>query len=187
MNSMMDIPSTPLLLLSFLQQSPSLPCELQRELENLHCELRSAAHKGLKDDIEYPEDHDFGIECDGELQTDGHSFHRGLHDLPQADLVLPVHNEVLMVREVAAELIRMADEFNEIVVSQAAECLAKKLSNSSEEGWWNCLAQGVDGLLKEMPGVHTERMVMALTFSLVKAVCERTPRLLRGLYNTMTQ
>lgn len=55
------------------------------------------------------------------------------------------------------------------------------------QGWWNCLAQGVDGLLKEMPGVHTERMLMALTFSLVKAVCERTPRLLRGLYNTMTQ
>lgn len=43
------------------------------------------------------------------------------------------HNEVLMVREVAAELIRMADEFNESVVSEAAERLAKKLSNSSEE------------------------------------------------------
>lgn len=89
MNSMMDIQSPPLLLLSFLQQSPNLSSGLKRELENLHCELRSAGHHGLKDNIEYPQDYDFGIECDGELQTDGHSFHMGLHDLPQADLVLP--------------------------------------------------------------------------------------------------
>ncbi|KAK3549228.1 hypothetical protein QTP70_034229 [Hemibagrus guttatus] len=137
MNSMKDIHSTPLILLSFLQQSPSLSCELQRELENLHYEVqfRSAAQNGLKDNIEYPQNHDFDsdIECDGELQTDGHSFHNGLHDLPQVDLVVPVHNEVFMVREVAAELIRMADEFNETIVSQAAERLTKRLSYTSTE------------------------------------------------------
>ncbi|MCI4379227.1 hypothetical protein PGIGA_G00225560 [Pangasianodon gigas] len=192
---MMDVHSfsqTPLLFLTFLQQRPCLNSELQRELENLHCEVKlSAALSGLNDHIAYPQYHGFDsdIECDGELQTDGHSFHRGLlHDVPQVDLVLPVPvEEANAVREVAAELIRMADEFNHSIVSQAAEHLTKKLCNSSPQFWWTCLSQGVDSILKDMPGVHNERMVMALTFSLVKAVCERAPRLLRELWNTMME
>lgn len=39
--------------------------------------------------------------------------------------------EAQAVREVAAELIRMADEFNQIIVSQAADRLTTKLRNSS--------------------------------------------------------
>lgn len=35
--------------------------------------------------------------------------------------------------------------------------------------------------------MHSERMVTALTFSLARAVCERAPRLLRDLCNTMMQ
>lgn len=52
---------------------------------------------------------------------------------------------------------------------------------------WSCLSQGVDTLLKDVPGMHSERMVTALTFSLARAVCERAPRLLRDLCNTMMQ
>lgn len=84
---------TPLLFLTFLQQQPCANSELQRELENLHCEGKlGAAPSGLSEHIVYSQDclFDPDIECDGELQTDGHSFHRGpLHDVPQIDLVLP--------------------------------------------------------------------------------------------------
>lgn len=44
-----------------------------------------------------------------------------------------VPDEDHVVTEVAAELIRMADEFNRMMVSQAAERLTKKLNNSSPE------------------------------------------------------
>ncbi|XP_027017065.1 BH3 interacting domain death agonist [Tachysurus fulvidraco] len=182
---------TPLLFLTFLQQSPDLSRELQKELEDLQCDVklrRNPAQRGLNDHILYSQDHDFdyGIECDGELQTDGHSFPRCLlNDVPQD--VLAVTDEDHVVTEVAAELIRMADEFNRRMVSEAAERLTEKLNNSSPEDWWSFLNQGVDGLLGQVPGSHTERVVMALTFSLVKAACEHTPSMLRDLYNTITQ
>ncbi|KAM9480843.1 BH3 interacting domain death agonist isoform 2-T2 [Clarias gariepinus] len=192
---MMDVhqfSQTPLLFMAFLQQGPCLNSELQRELENLQYELKHCApQSGLTNHIVYTQDHDVDsdIECDGELQTDGHSFHRVLlHDDPQVDLVLPVPvEEVHAVREVAAELIRMADEFNQTLVAQAAERLTKNLTNSSQKCWWSCLSCGVDCLLKDMPAVQNERMVMALTFSLVRAVCGHAPRLLRDLCNTMRQ
>ncbi|XP_060734597.1 BH3 interacting domain death agonist [Tachysurus vachellii] len=184
---------TPLLFLTFLQQSPDLSSELQRELEDLQCDVnlrRNPAQRGLNDHIVYSQDHvfDCDIECDGELQTDGHPFHRCLlNDVPQDDLVLAVPDEDHVVMELAAELIRMADEFNRMMVSEAAERLTKKLNKSSPEGWWSFLDQGVKGLLRQVPGSDTDRVVMALTFSLMKAVCEHTPSLLRDLYNTITQ
>ncbi|TSX17019.1 BH3-interacting domain death agonist [Bagarius yarrelli] len=192
---MMDVhsvPQTPLLFLTFLQQSPGLNCELQREVDKLHSEvkLRSVSSGGFREYIDYPRCYSFdsNIECDGELQTDGHSLYLGqLHDVPQVELVLPVPGEAQAVREMAEELIRMADEFNQRIVSQAAEHLTRTLSNSSTEHWSSCLSHGIEGLLNDVPGVHTERIVMALTFSLVKAVCERAPRFLRGLCNTVTQ
>ncbi|KAF4091561.1 hypothetical protein AMELA_G00038310 [Ameiurus melas] len=120
--------------------------------------------------------------------NNGHSVQRlVLHDVPQVELVFPVFDEAHAVQEVAAELVRMADELNHILVSQAADHLTKELRNSSQMNWWSCLSQGVDSLLKDVPGVHSERMVMALTFSLARAVCERAPRLLRDLCNTMMQ
>ncbi|XP_060779893.1 BH3 interacting domain death agonist [Neoarius graeffei] len=187
---MMDVHSisqTPLLFLTFLQQRPCQNSELQRELDNLRCEVKlSAAPSGH---IAYPQDHvfDSDVEHDGELQADGHSFHRGLHDVAEAELVLPVPaEEADVVREVAAELVRIADEFNHAIVSQVAENLTNNLTNSSFEYWWSSLNHGVDCLL-DGSGMHTEQMVMALTFSLARAVCERAPHLLRGLCNTMMQ
>ncbi|KAI5098205.1 wee1-like protein kinase 2 isoform 2 [Silurus meridionalis] len=175
-NSMMDAYSqTPLLFLAFLQKSSCLNSELQRELEKLCYAVKQVL--------------DTDIECDGELQTDGHSFQTGLlQDVPEIGIVLPVPaEEAEAVREVAQELIRMADEFNHLIVSQVAEHLTKKLSKSSQECWWNCLSQGVDRLLKDVPGVHSEQMVMALTFTVVRAICDRAPRLLRDLCNTLMQ
>lgn len=37
------------------------------------------------------------------------------------------------MREMVAELVRMADEFNQMTVSRAAESLTKKLNNSPPE------------------------------------------------------
>ncbi|XP_017547623.1 BH3 interacting domain death agonist [Pygocentrus nattereri] len=181
-----------LVFLTFLDQTPCQNKDLEKELHRLGYDLKLTtdsggtkyAHHGLVD---------LSIECDGELETDGNiptnprDFLQGV--LPEVHLALPVNpEEAQAVREVAAELIRIADELNLMIVSRAAEGLARKLnSTSSLESWHILLVQSVDNLLKEVPGVHTEQVVMALTFSLVKAVCEHTPPLLRGLYNVVMQ
>lgn len=93
MTDVHSITQTPLLFLTFLQQGPCQNAELQRELVSLHCEAKlGAAQRGFTGHIVYSQDcfYDSNIECDGELQTDGRSIHRDLlHDVAQADLVLP--------------------------------------------------------------------------------------------------
>ncbi|KAL6479109.1 hypothetical protein MHYP_G00125420 [Metynnis hypsauchen] len=185
-----------LLFLTFLDQTHCHNKDLEKELHRLSYDIKLGTDPGVySGGIEYA-DHglvDWSIECDGELETDGNiptnprDFLQGV--LPEVHLELPVNpEEAQAVREVAAELIRIADELNHIIVSRAAEGLARKLtSNTSLESWHILLVQSVDNLLKEVPGVHTEQVVMALTFSLVKAVCEHTPPLLRGLYNVVMQ
>ncbi|XP_036440513.1 BH3 interacting domain death agonist [Colossoma macropomum] len=185
-----------LLFLTFLDQAHCYNKDLEKELHRLSHDLKLSTDPGVySGGIEYA-DHglvDWSIECDGELETDGNiptnprEFLQGV--LPEVHLELPVNpEEAQAVREVAAELIRIADELNHIIVSRAVEGLARNLtSNTSLESWHILLIQSVDNLLKEVPGVHTEQVVMALTFSLVKAVCEHTPPLLRGLYNVVMQ
>lgn len=55
------------------------------------------------------------------------------------------------------------------------------------QSWRSLLAESVENLLQQVPGLDNERMVMALTFSLVKAVCERVPLSLRRLYQVLIQ
>ncbi|XP_062860696.1 BH3 interacting domain death agonist [Trichomycterus rosablanca] len=164
---------TSLVFLTFLQQSPCVNNELQREVDYLNHKIKLHG-LGLDSDIE----------TDGLLETDGHSINRSLllDFAPQAEYALP---EAQAVSEVAAELVRIADDFNDSIVSQAAERLNKKLRNASKLSWLDYLSEGVDSVLTEVQGGHNDRIVMAVTFSLVKAVCERTPRYLCDLCNVL--
>ncbi|KAG9273213.1 uncharacterized protein LOC107197792 [Astyanax mexicanus] len=182
-----------ILFLTFLQQTPSHNPEFKRELQLLTCDMALQADQCVySGEMDYS-DHsmiDPNIECDGELEADGHglSIQRNLLQdiLPQAHLGLPVNNEV--IREVAAELITIADDLNNTIMSRAADSLTSELRRtSSMQTWPALLRRSVTELINCVPGAHNEQVTMALTFSLVKAVCERAPPLLRGLFSVLMQ
>lgn len=169
-------PETSLVLLAFLQHKGCQNCELKREPE-------------LSNNNNY-------IDSDEELQTDGHSppidFRGVLHDLQQQiQPQLSVNaEEAQAAREMAAELIRIADLLEQRVLSRAANSLTKKLSTSTFQVWSNHLSDGVQSLLQQVPGArefNKELVEMAFTFALVKTVCEHVPPFLFQLYDTVVQ
>ncbi|XP_056112551.1 BH3 interacting domain death agonist [Rhinichthys klamathensis goyatoka] len=173
-----NFPHCSLLLLSFFEQKGCQNSELKRELDDLDLS-----------------DHNY-IESDGDLQTDGHSssvtYRDLLHELQnQVQPQLPVDAEQAQAaREMAAELIRIADLLEQRVLFQAAETLTKKLDSCDTQLWSRHLSDGVQGLLHQVAGAKEfkkELVEMALTFVLMKTVCERVPCFLFRLYGTVVQ
>ncbi|KAG1944900.1 BH3 interacting domain death agonist [Pimephales promelas] len=90
----------------------------------------------------------------------------------------------------AAELIRIADLLEQRVLFQAAETLTKKLDKCETRLWSRHLSDGVQGLLHHVTGAKEfkkELVEMALTFVLMKTVCERVPCFLSSLYSAVVQ
>ncbi|KAJ8381795.1 hypothetical protein SKAU_G00025730 [Synaphobranchus kaupii] len=166
-------PITPLVFLAFLQQQPPNNDELANQLYVLGQELKLARGdincNGFEDDAEE----------DGELQTDGHfccsTNIRGLvADLDASvEVAWPANpaNEAVL-RNVAAELIEIANQMENRVVSRAAENLIQKLQNSPLRDWkrhlsaevQSALRQGLGSGLEQLP---QERVLLALTMTLV--------------------
>ncbi|XP_077104995.1 BH3 interacting domain death agonist [Siphateles boraxobius] len=174
-----NFPHCSLLLLSFFEQKGCQNSELKREL----------------DDFDLPSDQNY-FESDGDLQTDGHSSSVSYRDLllelqNQVQPQLPVDaDQARAAREMAAELIRIADLLEQRVLFQAAETLTKKLNTCGTQLWSRHLSDGVQGLLHQVAGAKEfkkELVEMALTFVLMKTVCERVPQFLFGLYGTVVQ
>ncbi|XP_035280315.1 BH3 interacting domain death agonist [Anguilla anguilla] len=181
---------TPLVFLSFLQQDCKNE-ELTKQLDTLGQELkldwRDINCNGFDQDAEE----------DGELQTDGHFCCKPrdlvAHLEPSVEVARQVNpaNEAVL-RNVAAELIEIADQMENRVVSRAADNLMRKLQSSPPQDWkrhlsaevQSVLGQGLGSGLEQLP---QERVVLALTMMLVKGVCERVPRLLQGLFSTALQ
>uniref|UniRef100_A0A8C1FEN9 BH3-interacting domain death agonist n=1 Tax=Cyprinus carpio carpio TaxID=630221 RepID=A0A8C1FEN9_CYPCA len=119
-------PDTSLVLLSFLKQKGCQNSQLQRELVY------------LDEQLNLPTNHNY-IESDEEIQADGHSFSVSYRELlhefqNQVQPQLPVNaEEAQAAREMAAELIRIADLLEHRVLSQAADSLTKKLCSSQEQ------------------------------------------------------
>ncbi|KAG7263037.1 hypothetical protein CRUP_009443 [Coryphaenoides rupestris] len=129
-----------------------------------------------------------------ELQTDGHlqsnvALLRG--DLqPQVDLHEPENQiDPVALRAMIVEMRAIADQFDHSVVVRATDSLAKKLSNSTKDLWKAHLTMEVEWVVKHSLGfdLPRERVMMALALTLVKGVCERTPRMLRSLFQTTLQ
>ncbi|XP_010881582.2 BH3 interacting domain death agonist [Esox lucius] len=181
--------STPLIFLTFLQQHSSNNAELKRELNSLSHDLKRTQN------IHFP---GLGTNTheEGELQTDGHygSSRILLEEfVPQVELPLPMSRaDEVAVRAVAAGLIEIADQLERRVVAQASENLTKKLMKYSVQLWRHHLALEVEWLKKQALGsvldqLPQERVILALTLTLVRGVCERAPVLLRNLFNTALQ
>uniref|UniRef100_A0A667ZK07 BH3-interacting domain death agonist n=1 Tax=Myripristis murdjan TaxID=586833 RepID=A0A667ZK07_9TELE len=185
MDNFGEVASSPLVFLAFLYQSDCGNSELRRELDYLGQGLnftRDINSNGPWLD-NTPED--------GDLETDGHlpsNIRLSLGDIqPQVDLNWPLnHEQAEAVREVAAGLRDIADQLEDSVVAQATENLARKLFTSpiqvSQTRAQKFLRFGVG--LDQLP---QERIIVALTLTLVKGVCKQAPRLLRHLFNIALQ
>uniref|UniRef100_A0A3Q3EY88 BH3-interacting domain death agonist n=1 Tax=Labrus bergylta TaxID=56723 RepID=A0A3Q3EY88_9LABR len=162
-------PNAALLVLTFLQ-ADCRNSECVKELHSLGQEL----HLRLED---------------GDLETDGHLpvFIRASLDDIQPSVEL--QNRAKYVR-FALELREIAAQLEHNIVAQATQNLNGKISNSPFHQWKDHLSREVERVMRQGVGLEhlaRERVIMALTLTLVKGVCEQAPRLLRNLFNIALQ
>ncbi|XP_071752980.1 BH3 interacting domain death agonist isoform X2 [Centroberyx gerrardi] len=182
-------PNADLVILSFLCQTDCGISEFQKELRSLGEELNFT--RDINSNGPWRDSHE-----DGQLESDGHcpsSIIGSLGDIqPQVELDWPVNpGEAEALRQVAVELKEIADQLEHSVVAQATQNLSRSLSNSPMT-WKQLLALEVEWAVRQGPYVGLEhlpqeRIIVALTLTLVKGVCERAPRLLRDLFTAALQ
>ncbi|XP_030621181.1 BH3 interacting domain death agonist [Chanos chanos] len=165
-----------LILLSFFEQQGNQNDKLKDELRQLNNEL-----KPFRDINDY----------DSDIQTDGHPCSTS-NRLYTGELEHHIEfrgndHENEQVRQIAAELIDIADRFDNLVLTRSAENLNRRLQSHGGKEWGAYLSEEVKRLLHGMPDFHQysqDFVLMALTFTLVKKVCEHTPSLLQRLFST---
>ncbi|XP_069018655.1 BH3 interacting domain death agonist isoform X2 [Embiotoca jacksoni] len=125
---------------------------------------------------------------DGYLETDGHLPIRQmiLSDIqPSVELQWPRdHVEAATIREVALGLREIATRLEDSIVSRATQNLRRNILASSYECKRH-LAGEVERLMNRGVGLEhlpQERVMVVLTLTLVKGVCEQAPQLLRTLF-----
>ncbi|XP_061677474.1 BH3-interacting domain death agonist-like isoform X2 [Syngnathoides biaculeatus] len=134
------------------------------------------------------EEHYGDIECDGNLPI---SNAGSIDDLePLVDFYWPGGEvEVRALQEVGARLREIADQLERSVVDQAARNLRRNVMSSPSE-WLDLLKSEVHRAVMQGVGLEQlpqERVIVALSLTIVKQVCEHTPQLLRDLFNTALQ
>ncbi|XP_032378920.1 BH3 interacting domain death agonist [Etheostoma spectabile] len=132
---------------------------------------------------------------DGDIETDGHlpvSITAALDDIqPSVELQWPRNRaEAADLQQIAYGLREIADQLEHNVVAQATQNLSRNLNNSPPEQWKDYLTREVRRVMSQGVGLEhlpQERVMMALTLTLVKSVCEQAPWLLRNLFHTALQ
>ncbi|XP_077424165.1 BH3 interacting domain death agonist isoform X2 [Vanacampus margaritifer] len=168
-----------LVLLSFLQADCS-NAQYNTAVNSLGKELKKTWRSSCEEE--------FGvIECDSYLPTTIGSFD---------DIEPPVEHywpggegEVRALQEVAAKLREIATQLEQSVVDQAARNLRRNVMSSPSE-WLDLLKNEVQRAMVQGVGLQhlaQERVMVALSLTLVKQVCEHTPQLLRDLFDTALQ
>lgn len=184
-------PPLHLLFLNFLSQTDCKDAELQRQLVSLSGEM------GVRVDFSSKSPRTIQASDDGDLETDGH-IHSSLRGLvgdmrPQVQLEVPGNPaEAEAVRAVSAELRQIAEQFEHNVVTQATGSLYRKIKNTPMHMWRAHMTLEVEWIMRNSPAsglehLPQERVVVALTFTLVKRVCEQAPLLLRNLFHAALQ
>ncbi|XP_028441573.1 BH3 interacting domain death agonist [Perca flavescens] len=176
-----------LVMLAFLQ-ADCRTSEYGKELLSLGKDLnltRDINFNGLeKDSVE-----------DEDLETDGHlpsRFTAALDDIqPSVELQWPRNRaEAANLQQIVEGLREIADQLEHVVVAQATQNLSRNLTKSPSDQWKDHLTQEVRRAMRQGVGLEhlpQERVMMALTLTLVKGVCEQAPRLLRNLFHTALQ
>ncbi|XP_033940899.1 BH3 interacting domain death agonist isoform X2 [Pseudochaenichthys georgianus] len=172
-----------LLMWVFLQADSSTP-EFSKELLSLGKELNFSRDINFNRPCE--EDLD-----DGDLETDGHlPISAALQDiLPSVELQWPMGRaQAADCQQLAEELREIADQLQQNVVNQATQNLSRNMSNTPS-AWTEHLSREVQSVMQSV-GLHhlsRERVMLALTLTLVKGVCALAPQLLRSLFVTALQ
>ncbi|XP_078114020.1 BH3 interacting domain death agonist [Sander vitreus] len=171
-----------LVVLAFLQ-ADCRTSEYGKELLSLGKDLNLTRDINFKDALE-----------DGDIETDGHLPSRitALDDIqPSLELQWPRNGaEAADLQQIAEGLREIADQLEHVVVAQATQNLSRNLTTSPSDQWKNYLTEEVRTVMRQGVGLEhlpQERVMMALTLTLVKGVCEQAPRLLRNLFHTALQ
>ncbi|XP_019749542.1 BH3 interacting domain death agonist [Hippocampus comes] len=135
------------------------------------------------------EDNDGVIECDCNLPG---TIEGSIADIePLVELYWPGGvGEARALQVVAAQLREIAAQLEQNVVDQSARNLHNNVMSSPSEQWLELLKSEVHRAMMQGVGLDQlprERVIMALSLTLVKQVCEHTPQLLRDLFNTALQ
>ncbi|XP_040894100.1 BH3 interacting domain death agonist [Toxotes jaculatrix] len=134
-------------------------------------------------------------QVDGDIEPDGHQPRDTsvfLNDIvPSVELLFPENQgDAAEIHRVAEELRDIAAYLEDRVVAQATRNLSRNISYFPSEHWEVYLNREVTKLMQHVVGLEhlsQERIILALTLTLVKGVCEQTPRFLRRLFSTMLQ
>ncbi|XP_068169218.1 BH3 interacting domain death agonist isoform X2 [Antennarius striatus] len=164
-----------MVMLAFLQADCRNP-ECRKELFSLSQEMN---------DISLVED----IEMDGFLSS---SIADGIRDIqPSIGLHRPGdHVDAAAIHQVAEELRGIAAQIELNIVARATENLSRNIQTSPLNEWKNYISSEVDRVMRQgvyLNDLPQERVIMALTFTLVKGVCEQNPLHLRHLFNSALQ
>ncbi|XP_061532890.1 BH3-interacting domain death agonist-like isoform X1 [Phycodurus eques] len=129
------------------------------------------------------------IECDGNLPG---NIAGSIDDIePLVELYWPGGEaEARTLQQIAARLREIAAQLEQSVVDQAAQNLRRNVMSSPSEQWLDLLKSEVQRAMMQGVGLEQlpqERVIVALSLTLVKQVCEHTPQLLRDLFNTALQ
>lgn len=132
---------------------------------------------------------------DGDIETDGHlpsCITCSLDDIqPSVELQQRGnHADAAALQQVAEALRDIAAQLEHNVVAQATQNLGRSIMTSPHEDWKNLLSWEVERVMRQgvtLKDLPKERVIVALTLTLVKGVCEQTPRLLRNLFNITLQ
>ncbi|XP_068613302.1 BH3-interacting domain death agonist-like [Brachionichthys hirsutus] len=170
-----------MVMLAFLQADCRNP-DYREELISLGQDLNltwDVDFSGWREDIEF----------DGFLSS---SISAGIRDIqPSVELQRPGDRVVdaAAVRRVVAELREIADHFEHDVVARATQNLSRSIETYPLHEWTNSISSAVDSVRRGMylSDLPQERVVMALTLTLVQGVCERNPLRLRSLFGSALQ
>ncbi|KAM8750773.1 BH3 interacting domain death agonist [Acanthopagrus schlegelii] len=130
---------------------------------------------------------------DGYLESDGGHLNdritEAIRDI-QPSVVLPENHAEVFV-QIAQELREIAAQLEHSVVAQATQNLSRNINAShSTQEWGNYLSTEVERVLRQglrLNDLPQERVILALSLTLVKGVCKQAPHLLKNLFNTALQ
>ncbi|XP_053741026.1 BH3 interacting domain death agonist [Synchiropus splendidus] len=174
-----DGQNLPLVLLEFLQGGCK-SADYNVALATLKRNLSINCNQMLNDDGD--------IECDGHMSHD--SIALDLADI-RPDVNLNVnHAQAAVVQQVAADLRQIAARFEHDIIAQATQNLQRNMKSSPYERWAEHLSREVESAIGRgvcLQDLPQERVIMAVSLTLVKGVCERAPHMLQSLFHVALQ
>ncbi|XP_008290571.1 BH3 interacting domain death agonist isoform X2 [Stegastes partitus] len=180
-----------LVMLAFLQ-ADCRDSDYSKELNSLGTHLNLT--KDINSNSHWPDSQeDEGLECDGHLPCSSSSITELLHGIqPVAELRWPQdREEAAALRGIAEDLREVAAQLEHNVVARATQNLSRNIQVCPSE-WTYFLANEVERVMRQGVGLGLEhlpqeRVIVALTLTLVRGVCEQAPRMLIGLFNSALQ